>query len=139
MNEPAPDADALHILVVDDSAFARKSTIAALNSSALGGARVSEAPHGAAALEMLRNDPADLVLSDINMPELDGVQMLSRIRVDPRLNDIKVVLISSVVGRGVEDSLREAGADAVIAKPFTSAHANAVLPDLVGDMKKEYR
>lgn len=128
------DEKCIHVLVVDDSRFARKATAACLAAAGLGTAEVSEAENGKVALELLRTRGADLVVTDLNMPEMDGAALLRRIRIDPRLNHVPVVLVSSVVGPAVEKHLMRLGANAVVQKPFTGPVASAVLPPLLAKL-----
>ncbi len=125
------DDSCIHVLVVDDSRFARKATAACLAAAGLGSAKVSEAENGKIALDILRANGADLVVTDLNMPVMDGAGLLRRIRIDPRLNHVPVVLVSSVVGPAVEKHLMRLGANAVVQKPFTGPVASTVLPPLL--------
>jgi DNA-binding response OmpR family regulator len=76
------------------------------------------AEDGLGALEVLRRDPCDVVLLDIVMPELDGVSVLERIKSDPALQDVPVIMISGV--DETESVLRciELGAEDYLPKPF---------------------
>ena len=100
------------VLVVDDSVEARQMTRRALESD---GFAVEEAEDGASALELLRDRPPDLVLLDLAMPGMSGLEVLTQIR---RLGTLPVMVLS---GRG-EESERvlalEVGADDYVVKPF---------------------
>jgi DNA-binding response OmpR family regulator len=100
------------ILVVDDDALMRK--LLSINLRACG-YQVQAACDGMAALELLNHQPFDLVLLDISMPELDGLQTLEIAR---RRFGMPIVIVSA---RGSESDVREAltrGADDYIVKPF---------------------
>jgi class 3 adenylate cyclase len=80
------------------------------------GHRVSLAENGRMALQMLRTEPFDLLLLDIEMPELDGFAVLEQLKADPRLRDVRIIVTSSVEGLdsivrcidlGAEDYLRK--------------------------------
>ncbi|HYE06027.1 MAG TPA: PAS domain-containing protein [Planctomycetota bacterium] len=75
---------------------------------------------GAAALAAARREPADLILSDVMMPGLDGFGLLRAVRADPRLRETPVVLLSARAGEEAGIEGREAGADDYLTKPFTA-------------------
>jgi CheY-like chemotaxis protein len=81
------------VLVVDDHRVNRMLLTRSLERE---GHRVRCAEDGLGALEVLRRDPCDVVLLDIVMPELDGVSVLERIKSDPALQDVPVIMISGV-------------------------------------------
>jgi adenylate cyclase len=81
------------VLVVDDDHVNRMLLTRSLERE---GHRVRCAEDGLGALEVLRRDPCDVVLLDIVMPELDGVSVLERIKSDPALQDVPVIIISGV-------------------------------------------
>jgi class 3 adenylate cyclase len=101
-------------LVVDDNKVNRLLMARSLD---LQGHRVALAENGRIALEMLRREPFDLLLLDIEMPEMDGFQVLEQLKADPQLRDIPVIVTSSV--EGVANIVRciELGAEDYLAKP----------------------
>jgi adenylate cyclase len=103
------------VLVVDDDRVNRMLLTRSLERE---GHRVCCAEDGLGALEVLRRDPCDVVLLDIVMPELDGVSVLKRIKSDPALQDVPVIMISGV--EETESVLRciELGAEDYLPKPF---------------------
>jgi DNA-binding response OmpR family regulator len=103
------------VLVVDDDRVNRMLLTRSLERE---GHRVRCAEDGLGALEVLRRDPCDVVLLDIVMPELDGVSVLERIKSDPALQDVPVIMISGV--DETESVLRciELGAEDYLPKPF---------------------
>lgn len=93
-----------HILVVDDHRTSRLKLSLGLKQQ---GHTVGEAENGVQALEKMRNEAFDLVLLDIIMPEMDGYQVLERIKEDKTLRDIPVIVISALedlesVVKGIE-------------------------------------
>jgi two-component system chemotaxis sensor kinase CheA len=101
------------VLVVDDSAVTRTLEKSILEAA---GYQVRVAADGAAALDLLGREPCDLVVTDIEMPRLDGFSLTARVRADERLRDLPVVLVTSLDS---EDDRRrgvEVGADAYIVK-----------------------
>jgi adenylate cyclase len=103
------------ILVVDDDSLNRKLLVRLVEQEGHG-ARTAE--NGREALELLRADPADVVLLDIVMPELDGISVLEQLKSDPGLTRIPVIMISAV--DELESVMRciEIGADDYLPKPF---------------------
>jgi class 3 adenylate cyclase len=114
-----PRGDTGELLVVDDNRVNRLLVGRLLEQL---GHRVAFAEHGRQALERLRSQPADLVLLDIEMPEMDGYETLAALRADPRLRDIPVVMMSSVDEVDSVARCVEMGAEDYLFKPV-----NAVL------------
>ena len=112
---PTVESDTGSVLVVDDDPMNRKILARNLERT---GHRARMAENGLVALEMLQAEPADLVLLDILMPELDGFAVLERIKADSGLRHIPVIMISAV--EDVESVVRciEAGAEDYLPKPF---------------------
>jgi two-component system chemotaxis response regulator CheY len=103
------------ILVVDDSATVRALVRQALERD---GHRVVEAPHGAAALAVLAHTPADLVITDVIMPEMDGLSLTGALRADPRWRALPVLVLSTEAGSVMQERGRSAGATGWLVKPF---------------------
>ena len=116
------------ILVVDDNRMNRLMLARGLEQQ---GHRVSFAEHGRQALEMMRNQAFDLVLLDIEMPEMNGYEVLEHLRADPHWRDIPVIMISAV--DEIDSVVRciEMGAADYLNKPFNpvllKARVNACL------------
>jgi adenylate cyclase len=103
------------VLVVDDDRVNRTLLARTLGAS---GHRVRTAENGRMALELLGEEAADVVLLDIVMPELDGVSVLERMKMDPSLRDVPVIMISAL--DDLENVVRciELGAEDYLPKPF---------------------
>ncbi len=112
-------APSARVLVVDDNKVNR--LLMSRNVELLGH-RVTLAENGRVALDTLRRDPFDLLLLDIEMPELDGFAVLEQLKADPTLRDIPVIVTSSL--EGMDNIVRciELGAEDYLSKPV-----NAVL------------
>ncbi|HMH48643.1 MAG TPA: adenylate/guanylate cyclase domain-containing protein [Candidatus Acidoferrum sp.] len=115
----SPSAQTGNLLVVDDNRVNRLLLGRALEQL---GHTVTFAEHGRAALDILRQRPVDLVLLDIEMPEMDGYQVLEAVAADPRLRDLPVVMMSSVEEVDSVARCIEMGAEDYLFKPV-----NAVL------------
>ncbi|MGC9949444.1 MAG: response regulator [Bryobacteraceae bacterium] len=111
---------ALNILVVDDSTAIRKILIRVLRQTALAIGEIFEARDGLEALEIVRNHPLNLVLSDINMPNMDGLGLLAELKGADQWRNLPVVMITT---EGSEEKVSQAirlGSAAYIRKPFTA-------------------
>jgi two-component system chemotaxis sensor kinase CheA len=110
---PAPKKAAPTVLVVDDSLTTRTLEKSILEAH---GYHVRLAVDGVEALAQLRTEPADLVLTDIQMPRLDGFGLLEEIKKDPRLAQLPVVVVTSMERREDQERGLALGADAYIVK-----------------------
>jgi PAS domain S-box-containing protein len=81
---------------------------------------VEVVPDGAAALQAIRENKPDLLLSDVMMPELDGFSLLRQLRADPQLRDLPVILLSARAGENAQVEGLDAGADDYLTKPFSA-------------------
>jgi two-component system chemotaxis response regulator CheY len=119
------------VLVVDDSATMRRMVIAAL--SPIGELTFEQAVSGLDAIERVTLMPVDLVLLDLNMPDMHGLEVLRFIRGQDALRDLPVVILTT---RGDEDSRTAAlrdGATLYLTKPFApAAIASELRPLLAG-------
>ena len=103
------------ILVVDDSATMRALVRQALERD---GHQVVEAPNGAAALAVLGHTAADLVITDVIMPEMDGLSLTGALRADARWRTLPVLVLSTESGAAMHERGRSAGATGWLVKPF---------------------
>jgi len=124
---PSPPEDAPHILVVDDQAEMRQY----LRRLFGGSYHVETAGSGADALDRLRNERPDLVISDVVMPEMDGIRLCRTIRDDEELRSLPVILLTGREESDVKRSGLEAGADAYVSKPFDPAELEARIENLI--------
>jgi two-component system, chemotaxis family, chemotaxis protein CheY len=109
----------LRTLIVDDSAVMRKIVQRALRQAGLAIDEVLEAGNGFEALEVLRHQPVDLVLSDMNMPVMDGLEFMRQLGSVENARGVPVLMITT---EGSESHVMEAiscGAAGYIRKPFT--------------------
>ena len=106
--------DSALLLIVDDNKVNR---LLLSRSVALLGHRTALAENGRVALDKLRNEPFDLLLLDIEMPELDGFAVLEQLKIDPKLRDLPVIVTSSI--EGLDNIIRcvELGAEDYLPKP----------------------
>ena len=120
-----------HVLIADDSRTARLFIRKCLEIIGLEDVPLSEAGHGAEALEMIKTGDFDLLVTDLNMPEMDGQELLKRVKANPKTTDMPVVVITSAGNPAKEKELISLGALAVLTKPVTPADLLAKLEHLI--------
>ena len=119
----------IRTLIVDDSSVMRKIVERALRQAGLELLVVHEAGSGTEGLDLLRVQPVDLILSDINMPAMDGLEFLRQIRAQNLAPGVPVVMITTESSEKHVKQAIEAGAKAYIRKPFTAEQVKErVLP-----------
>ncbi|MDP3520492.1 MAG: Hpt domain-containing protein [Hydrogenophaga sp.] len=111
--QPAPATPL--VLVVDDSITVRRVTQRLLQRE---GYRVALAIDGAQALERMREELPVVVLSDIEMPGMDGFELVQQMRADPQLNTLPVVMITSRIADKHREHARQLGVDHYLGKPY---------------------
>ena len=119
-----------HILIVEDS-----PTMRALLSSALEEldtpVKVTEAENGFAALRCLPRESFDLVVTDINMPDINGLELVSFVKSNEAYKSIPLVIVSTEGSERDRDKGVSLGADAYLVKPFEPETLREVVADLL--------
>ena len=105
------------ILIVDDFEFARRICKNALKE--IGMTNVTEASSGAAAMDALSKQTHDLILTDYNMPGINGIEMVRKIKANEAIKDIPIIMITSDCTKSVLLEATEAGVQGFLNKPFT--------------------
>lgn len=119
----------IRALIVDDSSVMRKIVERALRQAGLEALVVHEAGSGAEGLEVLKTRTVDLILSDINMPIMDGLEFLRQIRAQDLAQGVPVVMITTESSEEHVKQAIQAGARGYIRKPFTAEQVKErVLP-----------
>jgi two-component system chemotaxis response regulator CheY len=108
------------VLVVDDSAAIRKILQRVLRQTGMSIRTIFEAGDGQEALELLKSSKVDLVLTDINMPKMDGLQMLAAMKANAEWRSIPVVMITTEGGETKVGEAVRLGASGYVRKPFTA-------------------
>ena len=121
----AVDPNKLKFLVVDDFSTMRRIVRNLLKE--LGYVNVDEAEDGAVALQRLQNGGIDFVVTDWNMPNMDGLALLQAIRAEPSLKHLPVLMITAEAKKENIIAAAQAGASGYIVKPFTAAILNEKL------------
>lgn len=125
----------MRFLVVDDFSTMRRIVRNLLKE--LGFVNVDEAEDGQAALQKLTSQPFDFIVSDWNMPNMDGLQLLQAVRADPSLKHLPVLMITAEAKRENIITAAQAGASGYIVKPFTAATLNEKLSKIFEKMENK--
>ncbi len=112
-------ATALRFLIVDDFSTMRRIVRNLLKES--GFADADEAEDGTAALQKLRNGRFDFVVTDINMPNMNGFELLTSIKSDEKLKHLPVLMVTAEARKEDIVAAAQGGASGYIVKPFTKA------------------
>ena len=110
----------LNVLIVDDSSAIRKILVRVLSQTDLPIKRVHEANDGAEALKIIEANDVSLILSDINMPNVDGLELLQKLRLTPKWKDLSVVMITTEGSQAKVMEAVQLGAKGYVRKPFTA-------------------
>jgi len=124
----------MKILVVDDFPTMRRIVRNLLKE--LGYSNVDEAEDGAAGLSRLQGGGFDFVISDWNMPNMDGLEMLKRIRADATLSHLPVLMVTAESKKENIIAAAQAGASGYVVKPFTAATLDEKLTKILEKMAK---
>lgn len=124
---------AFNILVVDDSATMRMVIKKTVEISGVPVGHFFEAAHGKEALEILDNNWIDVLLSDINMPVMNGIELLAEIKNDENLKRIPVIFITTVASDARMEEARRMGVAGYVTKPFQPEVIRGVLYKVLED------
>lgn len=122
--------DQLHVMVVDDMSTSRGLILQALDSFGL--RNVQYAADGPAALQSLARQPAHLVISDYNMPGMDGLRLLHALRSDDKLRKVGFILITGKADKQIIDAGKKLGMNNFVKKPFQPNDLLASIEAVVG-------
>lgn len=123
---------ALNVLVVDDSAVMRSMIIKTLRLAGLSLGEVHQAANGQEGLALLREQWVDLGIVDINMPVMDGEEMIARIHESPDLEPLPIIVVSTEGSETRINRLVQRGAR-FVHKPFSPEALRDVLRELLGE------
>lgn len=105
----------LRILVIEDSPVNMALTVAILENA---GHAVLQADHAVEGIDIARREQPDLVLMDIQLPDLDGLTATRMLKSDPRTANLPVIALTAFAMKGDEDETRAAGCDGYVTKPI---------------------
>jgi two-component system chemotaxis response regulator CheY len=125
------DVAEVRVLVVDDSRLARNHIRRVLEGMGL--SQLMEAENGAHALTLLKENEFDLVVTDYNMPEMDGRELSEYIRFNPATTHIPIIMVTSESADSAHmANIQQTGVNALCDKPFESDEVKAMLANLLG-------
>jgi len=125
----------LRALIIDDSSVMRKIVERSLRQAGLDLSEVKEAGNGAEALALLANTTVDLILCDINMPVMDGLEFVKRLKGIANAKGVPVIMITTEAGETHVVQALSAGACGYIRKPFTADQIKEHILPLVEGLK----
>ncbi|MDO5622024.1 MAG: response regulator [Paracoccus sp. (in: a-proteobacteria)] len=120
----------LHVMVVDDMSTSRGLLVQSLE--AFGIRNIRSAAHAGDALKELTQRPAHLVISDLNMPDIDGLQLLENLRNSDRLKNTGFILITGRADAEVINRGKRLGMNNFIKKPFSAQDLKACVEAVTG-------
>jgi two-component system chemotaxis response regulator CheY len=115
------------LLIVDDSATMRKIIMRTLQTAGLDIGSTEEAGNGNEALEKLNANAPDIMLCDVNMPEMNGPELVAKVREIPSCENTKIVMVSTETNDDLIKDVLAKGANDFITKPFTPEKFNEKL------------
>jgi len=107
------------LMIVDDSATMRKIIMRTVRMSGLEFESTEEAGNGVEALEKLDSTPVDIMLCDVNMPEMNGSELVKKVRESSAYDSTKIIMVSTESSQDFIDGVLADGANGFITKPFT--------------------
>jgi two-component system chemotaxis response regulator CheY len=117
----------MNILVVEDSPAMRQLLTITIRRR---GAQVVEAGDGLQALQLLATQPFDLMFVDLNMPILDGMKLIARVRQDPALGHTRICVVTTEAAQATQEQARSLGADYFLKKPIARRDVEQVLAEV---------
>jgi two-component system chemotaxis response regulator CheY len=129
------EPQAMKFLVVDDFATMRRIVRNLLKESGFG--NVEEAEDGVAALGLLKTTKFDFVISDINMPNMNGFELLRQIRAQPEFKSLPVLMVTAEAKKEDIVNAAQCGASGYIVKPFTKATLEEKLGKIISKMQPQ--
>ena len=122
---------AVDVLIVDDSAAMRKVLQRVLKQAEVPLGEVYEAADGLEALEKLKTVTVALILAEINLPNMDGLELLSRLKAHPEWKDLPVVMVTAEGGQSKVVKAAQLGAAGYVRKPFSTEQIKMTLSGLL--------
>lgn len=127
------------ILIVDDSLPMRAVLKRTLAAAGYGKSQMLEAANGEEALELMRHNWIDLVMTDYNMPVMNGLDFLKAAQKEQLLKDIPVVVVSTEGNESKIQEFTDFGAAGYITKPFTAEDIRTLIVNILGEVGYEDR
>jgi len=121
------------ILLVDDSMPMRAVIKKAFKAAGYSGSDYHEAANGIEALEKLKNNWIDIVITDFTMPQMNGLEMLVKMKQNDLFKEIPVVVVTTEGSREKIDQFMKGGASGYIKKPFTPEQIRDMITNILGE------
>ena len=121
------------ILVVEDNDRNRRLLKILLKAQ---GYEVIEAVSGEEVMKYLKNNRPDLILMDIQLPNIDGLDLTKEIKNNPEMTDIPIIAVTAYAMKGDKERILEAGCDAYVSKPIDTRKLPLVIADVLKDSEK---
>ena len=121
-----------NVLIVDDSVLMRAALKRTIGMIDVGLDQIFEAANGQEALDSLSSNPVDLILTDLNMPVMDGIELIRRLKGSNEYSGIPVIVITTESSTVQIEELRAEGVGDHLRKPFTSEEFRAVITRNLG-------
>jgi two-component system, cell cycle response regulator DivK len=118
------------VLYVEDNEYNRKIVRRLLSRSSY---RLREAADGEAALGMVREERPDLILMDVQLPKMSGLDVTRALRADPATADVPIIVVTSFALSGDDQRALAAGASAYIAKPYSPRELLALIQTFLAE------
>ncbi|MFB3850580.1 MAG: response regulator [Acidobacteriota bacterium] len=123
----------LRFLIVEDSPTMRQ--LISFSLKRFKGCKIVEAVDGVDALKKLQGEEVDLILTDINMPVMDGLKLVTLVKQNPRLRDIPIIIITTEGAQEDREKGLSLGAEAYISKPIQSSGLIKVITEILEKKK----
>ena len=124
------------VLIVDDSALMRAALKRAIDMGDVGLEQTFEASNGQEALDFLSSNTVDLILTDLNMPVMDGIELVHRLKASEEYRSIPVIVITTESSTVQIEDLKAKGIDDYLRKPFTPEEFRTVISRNLGVCNK---
>ncbi|MXV36044.1 MULTISPECIES: response regulator [unclassified Saccharibacter] len=128
-----PSASQIRALIVDDQQSIRQ--VLASHMASLGFQGVAQRKDGKEALEYLEANPTHLIISDFNMPEMDGLALLKAVRANPKTKKSAFIILTGEANAGLVQEAVAAGVNNFLAKPYTVAKLKEALEKVFGPIR----
>ncbi len=120
------------ILIVDDSSVTRAVLKKTIQMTGVDVSTVYEASNGNEALQKLNDNEVDLILADLNMPQMNGIEMVEKVFENPKTAETPIIVVSTEASTARIQLLKEKGIKGYIHKPFTPESIRNVLEEVLG-------
>jgi len=120
------------VLIADDSALARAFMIRCIQISGIGDLEFFEAANGLEVIEILKELQPDLLITDVNMPKCDGIDLVKRLKANPKTSTLPVIVMTSAGNIEQRAELENLGVSSILSKPFAVPDAVDIANALLG-------